>query len=312
MIPLRRHGDVEKNGRGILRAHRLPLRVMNAEKHSALARQLGVLLADLLRDFADGRPVDLRSTIQKQGLQGDEWLLEATTLCLAATRLALRADQRYSAHAVEVTTQVLHVLRLQFAPAVGNALPSYVASRLPAYHLGCFEYTLTRGTPEAVAKAIAGAAGAGTDVHAFVQATTEKLSEWRAELLAAGLQRGDSGHDIASLSALAEDPFDALQLMNTTILTFRYAKGGLDDIPHNGEGRPLRVPSDFTAFALTREADRVAIREYEHIRPAPTWGPVRCFARFPGAARTCTLAKGHDGPHVAHTFFKKVVAVWTP
>jgi hypothetical protein len=26
--------------------------------------------------------------------------------------------------------------------------------------------------------------------------------------------------------------------------------------------------------------------------------------------RACTLAKGHRGPHVAHSIFKKVVAVW--
>jgi len=61
---------------------------------------------------------------------------------------------------------------------------------------------------------------------------------------------------------------------------------------------------------LIREEHREEIKKYEHIKPAPTFGPVRCFARLPGTARTCTLAEGHSGPHVAHGMFKKVMAVW--
>ena len=61
---------------------------------------------------------------------------------------------------------------------------------------------------------------------------------------------------------------------------------------------------------LTVEKDRETIKRYGHIRPAPAWGGIACAARSPGTARTCTLEKGHRGPHVAHGFLKKVVAVW--
>ncbi len=61
---------------------------------------------------------------------------------------------------------------------------------------------------------------------------------------------------------------------------------------------------------ILREQDPDAIKNYEHIKPAPTFGKIRCFARCPGTARTCTLAKGHTGRHVAHGFRKKVMAVW--
>ncbi len=62
---------------------------------------------------------------------------------------------------------------------------------------------------------------------------------------------------------------------------------------------------------ILREQDPEAIKKYEHIRPAPAFGGgLRCFSRCPGTARTCTLATGHIGPHVAHTFRKKVMAVW--
>lgn len=61
---------------------------------------------------------------------------------------------------------------------------------------------------------------------------------------------------------------------------------------------------------LTRERDPQLIEQYSHIRPAPTWGPLRCFDRCPGSKRTCTLAKDHSGPHVSHGLFKKVMAVW--
>ncbi len=62
---------------------------------------------------------------------------------------------------------------------------------------------------------------------------------------------------------------------------------------------------------LTRKENPTEIKKYEHIKPAPTFGGLRCIARFPRAGRvTCTLAKGHAGPHVAHAIFKKVRAVW--
>ncbi len=63
---------------------------------------------------------------------------------------------------------------------------------------------------------------------------------------------------------------------------------------------------------LTRNENPVEIKKYDHIKPAPTFGPLRCFARLPGSVVTCTLTRGHSGPHIAHTgVFKKVVgAVW--
>ena len=52
------------------------------------------------------------------------------------------------------------------------------------------------------------------------------------------------------------------------------------------------------------------IKRYDHVKPAPLWGPARCSIRCPGTRHTCTLAKGHRGPHVAHGLFRRVVAVW--
>ncbi len=60
---------------------------------------------------------------------------------------------------------------------------------------------------------------------------------------------------------------------------------------------------------LTKADNPQEIEKYSHIKPAPTFGPKRCFAKFPGGRYSCTLEQYHDGPHVAH-FFKKVVAVW--
>ena len=63
---------------------------------------------------------------------------------------------------------------------------------------------------------------------------------------------------------------------------------------------------------LTRKDDPTEIKEYEHIKAAPTFGPMPCFARIPEGVASCTLSKGHGGPHVAHGGwrFKKVYAVW--
>lgn len=49
---------------------------------------------------------------------------------------------------------------------------------------------------------------------------------------------------------------------------------------------------------------------YKHVKPVSTFGPLRCFTRFPGKRYSCTLAQYHEGPHVAHGFFKRVIAVW--
>ena len=60
---------------------------------------------------------------------------------------------------------------------------------------------------------------------------------------------------------------------------------------------------------LTVEEHRQAVRRYGHIKPARSRAG-RCRAGCPGTARKCTLAMGHTGPHVAHGWFRRVVAVW--
>jgi hypothetical protein len=61
---------------------------------------------------------------------------------------------------------------------------------------------------------------------------------------------------------------------------------------------------------LTIEENPEAIKRYRHIKPAPRGGTVTCSVGCPGTTRTCTLKRGHAGPHVAHGSFKKVMAVW--
>lgn len=61
---------------------------------------------------------------------------------------------------------------------------------------------------------------------------------------------------------------------------------------------------------LMIEMHAAEIKKYEHIQPAPTFGPLRCNAMFPGQPRSCTRESGHEGPHVAHAFPDTVVAVW--
>jgi hypothetical protein len=61
---------------------------------------------------------------------------------------------------------------------------------------------------------------------------------------------------------------------------------------------------------LTVQKNREAIRRYGHIKPASRLAASRCSAHCPGTKRTCTLERGHRGPHVSHGLFRKVVAVW--
>lgn len=61
---------------------------------------------------------------------------------------------------------------------------------------------------------------------------------------------------------------------------------------------------------ITRDQNPHDIKRYSHIKPAPIFGPMRCLARYPGRRYTCTLAAGHEGPHTAHGWFSKVMAVW--
>lgn len=61
---------------------------------------------------------------------------------------------------------------------------------------------------------------------------------------------------------------------------------------------------------LTLEKDRERIKRFSHIRAASGWGVARCSVSCPGTSRVCTLKRGHSGPHVAHGWFGRVVAVW--
>lgn len=59
---------------------------------------------------------------------------------------------------------------------------------------------------------------------------------------------------------------------------------------------------------LTVEQNPESIKRYGHVKPAR--GTSKCYVRCPGTTRTCSLEKGHRGPHVAHGLFRRVVAVW--
>jgi hypothetical protein len=61
---------------------------------------------------------------------------------------------------------------------------------------------------------------------------------------------------------------------------------------------------------LTVEEHREAIKRYGHIRPARGLRASWCATRCPGTTRTCTRDRGHSGPHVAHGFLRRVLAVW--
>ena len=61
---------------------------------------------------------------------------------------------------------------------------------------------------------------------------------------------------------------------------------------------------------LTVEANPEAVKRYRHIKPASVLSKRRCSTVWRGQRHRCTREKGHHGPHVAHSLFRKVVAVW--
>jgi len=61
---------------------------------------------------------------------------------------------------------------------------------------------------------------------------------------------------------------------------------------------------------LTVEDNPETMKRYAHLAPARGWGTRRCGASFPGRDRRCGRERGHRGPHVAHGFLGRVVAVW--
>jgi len=61
---------------------------------------------------------------------------------------------------------------------------------------------------------------------------------------------------------------------------------------------------------LTIEEHGEAIKRYAHVKPAGGSRSRRCSVMCPGTKRSCTVSKGHRGPHVAHNRIRRVVAVW--
>lgn len=60
---------------------------------------------------------------------------------------------------------------------------------------------------------------------------------------------------------------------------------------------------------LTREQHPERLKRYRHLERA-RWGADRCGRRLGQSKRTCTLGKGHRGPHAAHGLFGRLLAVW--
>ncbi|MDH3208459.1 MAG: hypothetical protein OEO79_17800 [Gemmatimonadota bacterium] len=63
---------------------------------------------------------------------------------------------------------------------------------------------------------------------------------------------------------------------------------------------------------LTAKDHPEGIKRYAHVRPSRGWKATACSSRWPGTSYLCTREKGHRGPHAAHGWFRKVLAVWEP
>jgi hypothetical protein len=61
---------------------------------------------------------------------------------------------------------------------------------------------------------------------------------------------------------------------------------------------------------LTVEDNPEAVKRYRHIKPASVLRKRPCATVWRDQRHTCTREKGHRGPHVAHSLFRQVVAVW--
>ena len=60
---------------------------------------------------------------------------------------------------------------------------------------------------------------------------------------------------------------------------------------------------------ITIDAHPEGVRRYQHLRPAGRRED-RCGASCIDTRWFCTLARGHRGPHVAHSRLRRVQAVW--
>lgn len=59
---------------------------------------------------------------------------------------------------------------------------------------------------------------------------------------------------------------------------------------------------------LTRDDQAVSLRRYAHLRPVGH--SKRCARHCPGTRYTCSLKRGHRGPHAAHDVLRRLCAVW--
>lgn len=67
--------------------------------------------------------------------------------------------------------------------------------------------------------------------------------------------------------------------------------------------------SECGAVKLTRDDNPETIRRYAHLRRGRA--SRQCAVELTGDRYTCTREQGHRGPHAAHGWFSRVVAVWT-
>ena len=61
---------------------------------------------------------------------------------------------------------------------------------------------------------------------------------------------------------------------------------------------------------LTAKDHPEAIKRYGDIPRSRGWTATECATRWPGTSHVCTREKGHRGPHAAHGWFRRVLAVW--
>lgn len=173
-----------------------------------------------------------------------------------------------------------------------------------------YEHTQGRGSiPPEIRQKILGESK-GSLVHLVIGTfITEKyltgdLSEWRAPAVP----------DILPQDLLMELYQAESMLQTGAIETIREVISQLapDEARYTATSwtRDFEKRMGFRWFCITRDENPEEIKKYEHIKSAPVFGPLRCFVIFPGKTFTCTLSQGHSGPHVAHTLFGKVVAVW--
>jgi hypothetical protein len=88
---------------------------------------------------------------------------------------------------------------------------------------------------------------------------------------------------------------------------------GLSDPDFRGpwtRNRTVRLDFGAAHVKLTAKEDPETIKRYAHVKRARGWRSRSCGSPCAGTSYTCTRARDHRGPHVAHGGFRKVAAVW--